>query len=425
MRRGLGLRLTAVDEGSLAGGACRRRRVRGFDLASEPAAAGASVCAGRQSEHVLLLLLHHIAGDGWSLAPLLRDLAALLRARCRGSGLGCRRCRCSTPTTRCGSRRCWATEDDADSAMSRAAVVLDGAAARACRSRSSCRSTGRGLRWRAIAAGRCGCGCGAAARRACWRWRARAGASLFMVLQAALAGAADAGLVRAPTSRSAARWRGAPTRRWTIWSASSSTRWCCAPTRRATPSFARAARAGAGQQPCGLRHQDLPFERLVEVLNPARSLSRHPLFQVMLAFAEQRGGWGWSLPGCARAAAGGCDGEREVRPVGELVGAARLRTAAARGSPACWNTPATCSIARSVEAIAGSGWSGCWRRRSPIRSVRSAALDDPGRVPSAHHPAGAGTRRRGRCRARRCPSCSRRRPRARRTRSRWCSRTGG
>src|SRR5262249_13747561 len=56
---------------------------QGFDLACEPPLE-AHLFALAETEHVLLLVLHHIAGDGWSLMPLARDLCRAYAARVDG-----------------------------------------------------------------------------------------------------------------------------------------------------------------------------------------------------------------------------------------------------------------------------------------------------------------------------------------------------
>ena len=288
------LLVSAVSEGELAE-ALARAAGEGFDLCREPPLRAhlfeLSGCA-----HVLLLLLHHIAGDGWSLAPLLGDLARCYEARRSGQAPGLAPLPVQYADYTLWQHAVLGQESDGESAIARQlafwraqlAGLPDAIDLPSDRPRPAVASHGGavvGLRL----SGELHDGLVGLARAS--------GASLFMVLQAGLA----ALLARLGAGSDIAI--GSPIAGRTDSRARRSGGLLCQHAGAAhgyvwQPEPARAHWAGSCRQSFGLQPRELPFERLVEELNPARSLSHHPLFQVMLAF-QNNAAARFEVPGLA------------------------------------------------------------------------------------------------------------------------------
>ncbi|HXM58370.1 MAG TPA: amino acid adenylation domain-containing protein, partial [Candidatus Dormibacteraeota bacterium] len=264
--------------------AVRAAAGRGFDVEREPPLR-AHLWAAGPDEHVLLLVLHHVAGDGLSLRPLWRDLRAAYEARREGRGP-----EWEPLPLQYADYAIWQHEwlagdarpgSEAGRQLEHWRRRLADLPAELALPRDRPRLPDAGP-----PAGMVELRIAPALHERVARLALAHGASVFMVVQAALAalltrlGAGPDVAVGTPAG-------GRPDERLEDLVGFFVNTLVLRTDTSGNPSFAALLDRVREADLEDFRHQDLPFERLVEVLRPDRWLGRHPLFQVMLAFQDQ------------------------------------------------------------------------------------------------------------------------------------------
>ncbi|MGV9673758.1 amino acid adenylation domain-containing protein [Nocardia sp. NPDC003482] len=256
----------------------------GFDLATA-APLRARLLRLAADEHVLVLVVHHIAMDGWSLEPLAADLAVAYTAHRAGAAPQWDELPVQYADYTLWQRDSLGSEDDPGSVISRQLdywrTTLDGIpellALPADRPRPPTPSYRGGTVEAEI---------DPRTHRELQAIAQRHGVTMFMVLHAALAallhrltavgditvGTPTAGRGHPALDRLVGMFVGTLVLRTRV---------------DGGQSFAELLDGVRETDLAAFDHQDVPFERLVEVLNPARSQAHHPLFQVMLSVRNQ------------------------------------------------------------------------------------------------------------------------------------------